>query len=141
MAFNPSSAAGTQLKVSAASPVSYVLVEGVQGITYSGAQKNEIEYTAISDTVKKYMGDLADLGELQFQIAWDPSNAEHAALYANYISASNPNMYFQITMDDAGAAVYTFQGFVKQWQISHQKGTFNAVDVVIRIDGGLNLVP
>lgn len=140
MAFNPSSAAGTLLKVSAASPVSFVLVEGVQGITISGAQKNEIEYTAISDSVKKFLPDLPDSGEAQFQIAWDPSNAEHAVLYANYL-ANNVDIYFQTTLDDAGGAVYTFQGFVKQWGISHQKSAFNAVDVAVKINGALNLVP
>jgi len=141
MAFNPSSAAYTLLKVSTSSPVSYVLIEGVQGLNGSGQQKNEIEYTAISDTSKKFMPDLADQGEFQFQLAWDPSNTEHAALWANFIATTNNDLYFQTTMDDAGGAVYTFQGFVKQFQMSHQKGSFNSADVVIRVNGAINLVP
>ena len=140
MAFNPSSAAGTLFKVSASSPVSFALVEGVQGLTISGAQKNDIEYTAISDLSKKFLPDLPDAGEAQFQLAWDPSNAEHAILYANFL-ANNTDIYFQTTMDDAGGAVYTYQGYVKQWGISHQKSAFNAVDVAIKINGGMNLVP
>ena len=141
MAFNPSSAAYTLLKVSASSPASFSLIEGVQGLTGSGMQKNEIEYTAISDTVKKFMPDLADSGEFQFQLAWDPSNAEHAILWANFISTTNSDNYYQVTMDDAGGAVYTFQGFVKQFQFQHNKGSFNAADVVIRVNGAINLVP
>ena len=137
----PYSAAYTLLKVSASSLVSFALIDGVQGLTGSGQQKNEIEYTAISDTAKKFMADLADFGEFQFQLAWDPTNAEHAILWANFIATGNTDIYFQVTMDDVGGAVYTFQGFVKQMSVSHQKGSFNAMDVVIRVNGAINLVP
>lgn len=104
MAYNPSSAAGTQLLYSTSSPLSYSLLEGVQGITNSGAQKNDIEYTAISDTSKKFMPDLPDLGELQFDLAWDPSNAGHAALYANFLLNDGTVLYLKRLMDDASAA-------------------------------------
>lgn len=141
MAFNPSSAAGTQLSYSATSPPSYALIEGVQGITNSGAQKNDIEHTAISDSSKKYLPDLPDLGELQFDLAWDPSNSGHAALYANYLATDGSLMYLRRTMDDAGGAVTDYVGYVKQFNTSNQKGAFNLAQVVYKITGTPNLVP
>jgi hypothetical protein len=141
MAYNPSSAAGTQLLYSTSSPLSYSLLEGVQGITNSGAQKNDIEYTAISDTSKKFMPDLPDLGELQFDLAWDPSNAGHAALYANFLLNDGTVLYLKRLMDDASAAYTEYVGYVKQFNTSSQKGTFNSASVVFKITGTPNLVP
>lgn len=139
MPFNPSSAAGTILALSASSPVSYVLIPGVQGIQHSGATKNDIEHTAISDTSKQFLADLPDLGELQFDLAWDPSNAEHAALYSNFLSGAT--MYLRRTMDDAGAAITEYVGYVKQFDTSNQKGAFNSASVAFKITGTPNLVP
>ena len=141
MAFNPSSAAGTQLLYSATSPVSYVLLEGVQGIAHSGAQKNNIEYTAISDTAKKYLADIPDYGELTFELAYDPSNAGHAALYANFGAVDGSQIYLKKLMDDVGAAYTEYIGFVSQFNTSSQKGAFNSASVSFKVTGAPNLVP
>lgn len=141
MAFNPSSAAGTILAYSASSPVSYTTLDGVQGITHSGAQKNDIEYTAISDSSKKFLPDLPDLGELQFELAWDPSNAGHAALYANFLLNDGTLLYLRRTMDDAGAAVTEYVGYIKQFDTSNQKGAFNSATVAFKVTGTPNLIP
>jgi hypothetical protein len=142
MPYLASSAAGTQLYISTtSSPVSYSAVPGVEGISGSGQVKNEIEVTAISDTAMKFVADLPSFGEFQFSLFWDPSETSHIALKTNFDATDGSTLQCKVAMDDAGDAEYVFEGFVKQWQVSHAKGQANKLDVVIKVTGGITVTP
>jgi hypothetical protein len=142
MPYLASSAAGTQLSVSTtSSPLSYSAIPGVEGISGSGQTKNEIDVTAISDTAMKFVADLPNFGEFSFPLFWDPSETTHQALKTNYDATDGSLLDFKVTMDDAGAAEYTFSGFVKQWQVSHAKGAANKCDIVIKVTGAITVTP
>ena len=142
MPYLASSAAGTQLSVSTtSSPLSYSAIAGVEGISGSGQTKNEIDVTAISDTSMKFVADLPNFGEFSFSLFWDPSETTHQNLKTNFDATDGSLLYFKVTMDDAGAAEYTFSGFVKQWQLSHAKGAANKCDVVVKVTGAITVTP
>lgn len=137
----PSSAAGTQLAVSAASPVSYASVQYVEGIEMSGQSRNDIDVTPISATAEEYIADVASLGQLAFTLFWDPSDTQHALILANFVATDGSLLAWRVTMDDAGACVYTFSGYVKEFNRRHQKGRANEAGIVVKLSGGITTTP
>lgn len=135
----PSSAAGTQLAVSAASPISYANVTYVEGIEMSGQARNEIDVTPISATAEEFIGDVPSFGQMSFTLFWDPSDTQHALIMGNLVDSVN--LAWRVTMDDAGACQYTFSGFVKEFNRRHQKGRANEAGVVVRITGTITTTP
>lgn len=125
MAYNPSTTAGTVFKLKITG--SYTAVSGVLSIQGSGAQKTKIEYTALSDTGKKYLGGIPEYGELAIEVAWDPGNAEHQALLT---AAQTPNSTsdIQILCSDTGAATVEYTGgYFDAPQLGWDKDAMNKI--------------
>lgn len=136
----PSSAAGRQLKVATSSPVSYASIDGIDGLSYGGSAKPKIDVTAISDTASRTIADIPPIQTLSFTLHYDPDDTQHAALRSNY-EGSGTNLYWEDNMNNTGAYVRRFVGYVEQWDESGAKGQSNQVSVVISIDGGIQSIP
>lgn len=129
---------GSQLKVTiAASPT---LIPGVMNLSFSGAQKTEIEHTAISDTAKKYKGGKPDYGNCTFDIAWDPADAAHQYLLTQFNSAGSTDAW-TLTCSDTGAASVTFSGSLMEWNMSFEKDNVAKVGCRVKLSGGLTVTP
>lgn len=136
----PSSAAGRQLKVATSSPVSYASIDGIDGLSYGNSAKPKIDVTAISDSASRTVADIPPIQTLSFTLHYDPDDTQHAALRANYEGAGT-NIYFEDNMNNTGAYVRRFVGYVEQWDETASKGASNQVNVVISIDGAIQSIP
>lgn len=116
-------------------------VPGVEGLDGPGGDKEEIEVTAISDTVKKYLSGLRDEGEVSFNLFYDPANAVHAAIKSNYDASGNTVAAWKIICSDAGNAEIAFSGYVKTFRFAFQKNTAGMASVAIRVTGAAIVTP
>lgn len=114
-------------------------IPGVQSITGSGADKPLIEYTALSDTSRQYLGGMPGLGEFAFETAFDPSNAMHQWLSTQYESASaTPS--FNIICPDAGAADIAFSGPIIKRDFNFGRDDFGKASWAVRVNS-LTITP
>lgn len=74
---------GTQL-FKVASATTSVEITNIQGGSPPSPQSDDIEITDLSSTAKEYIQGLRDYGEASFEMNWDPANAVHQALQADY---------------------------------------------------------
>jgi hypothetical protein len=130
---------GTQLQLEIATV--FTNVPGVEALDGPGGDKEEIEVTAISDTVKKYLSGLRDEGEVSFGLFYDPANAVHAAIKSNYDASGNTVVNWKIILPDDGAAEIAFSGYVKTFRWNHQKNTAGMANVAIRVTGPAVVTP
>lgn len=141
MAYAPSAVAGRVLSVSAASPISYAEVPGVEGMQYSGGAKNRINVTTIADEAEKSIPGRRGSAQLAFNLFLDPAWATHASLLTNYLDGGGTLLAFQDVMDDAGDKTRTFTGYVEQWDEQADRDGANMVAVVVRVDGDFTDTP
>jgi len=130
---------GTLLQLSISSV--FTTVPGVEGLDGPGGDKEEIEITAISDTVKQFLSGLRDEGEISFGLFYDPANAVHTAIKANYDTAGNTAAAWKIVLPDAGAAEIAGNAYVKSFRFSHQKGSAGMAQVTLRCTGNWTVTP
>lgn len=107
MPYAASTTAGTQLKLDISS--TYTNVPGVQSIQGSGAQKTKVEYTALSDTGKKFLGGIPEYGQLAIVLAWDPADTVHQAILTA-AQAANSTSNIKVICSDTGAAEVAYTG-------------------------------
>jgi len=125
MPYDASTTAGTQLKLDISS--TYTNVPGVLSIQGSGAQKTKIEYTALSDTGKKFKGGIPEYGELSIEVAWDPSDTVHQALLTA-AQTSNSTSNIKVICSDTGAAEVAYTGgYFDAPQFGWEKDAINKI--------------
>ena len=129
---------GSQLTVTISA--SATAVPGVTSLSFSGAQKNEVEYTAISDTAKKYKGGKPDYGSCTFDLAWDPADAVHQYLLARFNSAGSTDTW-GLTCSDTGAAAIAFSGSLMEWNMSFEKDNIAKVSCRTKLSGAMSVTP
>ncbi len=94
----------------------------------------EADTTTLDDTVKKFRPTIAESGEVDMKIYYDPASATHAILTGLMVTpASNQ---WRITFTNTAAGKYTFTGFLTGFKPTGMtvEGNLEA-DVKIRIDG------
>lgn len=70
-----------------------------------------------------------DGGQMTFDLYYDSSEANHAALQTSF--AAKTLRYFKCTLTDGGAEVYTFQAYVSQFDIMADVEGFNIASVTL----------
>jgi hypothetical protein len=117
----------------------YVTIANVSSISISGAAKEQIEATALNDTAKQFVDSLPGFGQVQFSVYWDPADAGHQSLAADFAATNTPR-FWQITHPSSGTiGNMSFTGPVVGF--SKTAGP-NAVDVhefTIQISGALDI--
>ena len=107
-------AKGTQLKVGdGAEPTEgFTLIPEIRSITGPSMSAEVIDVTS-HDTpggFRDKMQGLKDWGVLSFEMLWVPSNAQHLALFADYVSGAQ--RHYTLTVPDADLTTLNFTGFV-----------------------------
>jgi len=139
MPYDASAVAGSELKFTVSAAL--VLVRGVQGITFSGGEKTDIEVTGIDDEDQVFIAGRRGAREMSFQLAYSPSDTTHAAIRANYEANTQTAVAMTIATVDAGAASRAFSGYVKMFEESFDREGFLAADVVIKLTTAITLTP
>jgi hypothetical protein len=129
---------GTELQISISAV--YTLIPGVQSFSGPSGSKPQIEYTAISDTAAQFLAGKPDYGSIQFQVAWDPTNAAHQRLLSQFNTAGSTDS-FKIVCSDSGDAEIAFGGSVDGWEWSFDKDNVALVDVSVKLSGAVTVTP
>jgi|APGre2960657505_1045072.scaffolds.fasta_scaffold03383_9 hypothetical protein len=139
MAYDASSTAGSELKYTVSTVLT--LVRGIQGLSFSGGEKNDIEVTGIDDEDQVFIPGRRSAQELSFQIAYSPSDTVHAAMRTAYEANAVTGVAMTIVSTDTGAASRAFSGYVKQFTETFDRDGFLAADVVIKLTTPITLTP
>ncbi|TWT64239.1 hypothetical protein Pan54_50000 [Rubinisphaera italica] len=109
-------AKGTTLSVEFATDT-YTVIGEVKSIT--GPSFGEVstpESTHLTSAAREYIAGMTGGGTLSFDLHFDPDNASHSALSDLVI---NPAVVgFKVTFADATPAIYSFDGILKNFDIS-----------------------
>ncbi len=94
----------------------------------------EADITVLSDTVKKFRPTIAESGEVDLKIYYDPAAATHSLLTGFMLAPTSEQ--WRITFADSVPSKYTFTGFLTGFKPTGMtvEGNLEA-DVKIRIDG------
>jgi hypothetical protein len=133
------SAAGSLLQFGSSSPVTYTTIPYVMGYTYGGSERPRIDVTPISATATETIADIPGEQNINFDIAYDPDDTQHAALLSAYTNQTL--LYFRDRHDNSGACDEYFTGYVTKWDRSAAKGAARMVAVMVTMTGAVNTVP
>jgi hypothetical protein len=139
MAYDASAVAGSELKYTVTAVLTNV--RGIQGLSFSGGEKNDIEVTGIDDEDQVFIPGRRSAQELSFQIAYSPSDTVHAAMRTAYEANAVTGVAMTIVSTDTGAASRAFSGYVKQFTETFDRDGFLAADVVIKLTTPITLTP
>ncbi len=94
----------------------------------------EADKTTLDDTVKKFRPTIAESGEIDLKIYYDPAAATHSILTGFMITPTSEQWQLQFTNTAAGK--FTFTGFLTGFKPTGMtvEGNLEA-DIKIRIDG------
>jgi len=138
MPYDPFVTDGTKLQVKISSTFSDI--EGVEDLDGPGITKSQIEYTALSDTAKKFKGGKPDNGEVTFNLAWDPADTVHTHLLTSAQTAGSTDE-FKIVCSDPGATEIAFSGNVSGWKHTFNKENVARIAVTIKLSGPFTVTP
>jgi len=139
MAYDASAVAGSEFKYTVSATLTNV--RGVQGISFSGGEKNDIEVTGIDDEDQVFIPGRRSAQEISFQLAYSPSDTVHAALRAAYEANAVTGVACTLASVDTGAASRAFSAYVKQFTETFDRDGFLAADVVMKLTTAITLTP
>lgn len=139
MAYDASAVAGSEIKFTVSAALTNI--RGVQGISFSGGEKTDIEVTGIDDEDQVFIAGRRGAQELSFQMAYSPADTVHAAIRTNYEANAQTPVAMTLVSVDAGAASRAFSGYVKTFTESYDRDGFLAADVVIKLTTAITLTP
>ena len=98
------------------SPETFTTIASAKTLSGPKADSNQIDTTTL-DTAGGYetfiMG-LKKPGTVQFELVWDPQDAQHRGLLADYDGQTLRD--FKIIWPDAGSETFSFSAYVKSWE-------------------------
>jgi hypothetical protein len=132
MAYDAFVVDGSQLQYM--SGTTAVNVPGVLTMGFSGGGKTEIEYTAISDTAAKFKGGKPNYGSFNFELAYDPTDAAHSHVLAQYGSAGSTDQW-KILLTDQSTGTVSFNGSVMEFNLDLAKDSIGKASARVKLDG------
>ncbi len=118
-----------------------VTIEGVLEIGgLVGGAKPVIDMTAINDTRSKSVVGVPGPVTQTLKLAWDPANAQHAALWAAS-AGSQAAIAFKEVFSDAGAAEATYSAYVTSFEMVPEKAGGLIANVTLALSTEITLTP
>jgi hypothetical protein len=115
------------------SPEVFVTVPDVTSISGPDATKSEIDVTDLASTAKEFKGGLADFGRMTVELNYIPGNAVHAAMRADFISASSPVRNWQLLF--VNGKRWDFTAYVASFPGSTQPDSVQKSSMTLRLSG------
>lgn len=116
-------------------------VKGVSNLSFSGGEKPDIEVTGIDDADQVFVGGRRQALELSYTLAYNPGNAAHAAIRANYDAGGAAVVAQTLVSADSGAASRAFSGYVKSFLESFDRDGALTANVVVKLTTPVTLTP
>lgn len=113
--------AGTQLKLDISG--TYTNVPNVLTLTASGADKTSVDVTPISSTATVEIGATTTYGQFDMELAWDPDDTVHQALYTAATTANTTsNIKIQLPSGPTNDVITCTGGYFKfgGWSFDNQ---------------------
>lgn len=112
---------------------SFETIPNVVSFQGPGGQATVIDVTNLTSTSKEKRVGLRDEGQLSLTLHYDPGNTVHQGLIAD--RSARTRQQFQITFSDATPTVWTFYGYVTQFNVQGGVDAVVQASVTIEIDG------
>jgi hypothetical protein len=117
----------------------YDQVLNVASYDVGGAAKEQQEATALEDTARQYVDSLPGFGQVTLTVYWDPGDAVHRNLFADF-SAANTSRFWKIEHPASGTiGDQTFQGPVVGMSESAAPNGVHQRSFTIQISGAITL--
>lgn len=133
--------AGSEFKFTFGSPAALTKVSGVSNVSFGGGERTDIDVTAIDDEDQYTIGGRRARKTLSFTLYWDPADAGHQALLANYDAADSVAVASSIVLADAGAAGLTFDAYVRNFLPKLDVDGAISVDVEMVLSTAITTTP
>lgn len=130
---------GAQLQYDSTGSGDYLAIGQVRDITGPELLSESIETTAHDDNEnnhRTFIAGLNDLGDLSFEIAFDPDSTGHSWLVNTARGAYNT---FRLIFPDGGATTWTFSGILTSLSPSLPVDGLLSADVTIKCSGQLTI--
>jgi hypothetical protein len=133
--------AGSEFKFTYGSPAALTTIAGVTNVAFGGGERTDIDVTAIDDEDQYTIGGRRARKTLTYQIYYDPADAGHQALLANYNAADSTAVACSVVLADAGAAALTFDAYVRNFAMKLDVDGAIAADVEMVLTTNITTTP
>jgi hypothetical protein len=133
--------AGSQFQFTYGSPAALTTIAGVTNVQFGGGERTDIDVTAIDDEDQYTIGGRRARKTLTFSIYYDPADAGHQALLANYNAADSTGVACKIVLSDSGAAEMTFDAYVRNFAPKLDVDGAIAADIEMVLTGNITTTP
>lgn len=134
MAFTPTAAAGSKIEVNTGS--TFVVIEGVEGISEFGADRAWIESVPINATAKYFVADIPDYGEVTLAGERQKSDTGQSFLQATAANTTAAAVPFKVTYSTNDIANFT--ATVGSFKVSGAKGGTVRFSSKIKLSGAVS---
>lgn len=141
MPYSAYAVAGSEFKFTYGSPAALTKISGVTNLTFGGGERTDIDVTAIDDEDQVTIGGRRARKSLSFQIYYDPADAGHQAMLANYNAGTSTAVACSVVLADAGAAALTFNAYVRNFVEKLDVDGAIAADVEMMLTTGITTTP
>lgn len=133
--------AGSEFQFTYGSPAVLTKIRGVSNVAFGGGERTDIDVTAIDDEDQYTIGGRRARKTLTFTLYWDPADAGHQALLANYDAASSTPVVCSILLADSGAATLGFSAYVRNFLPKLDVDGAISVDCEMVLTTGITTTP
>ena len=103
----------TKMYYQAAEEGEFIELEGLMEVPEFGGTPEKIDVTTLSDTIKKYVNGVVDMGDLVFKFLYDNSSAASNYRVLRGFQDSGKAVPFKLTYPDGTSHEFTAQPAVK----------------------------
>ena len=118
-----------------ASPEVYSVVAGVTDFQGPNGQRQVIDKTTLADTTRQKEVGIADMGQITMNLVYDGDEATNTTLWDLFQSGALNN--FQVIFNDSPQEVFSFAGYVLQYQYQASIDDVVRASVTIEISGNV----
>ena len=117
------------------SPETFVIVPDMTAISGPTGSKPRTRVTDFQSTAEQYKPGLPDFGEITVEINYIPSNAVHAAIFANFNTPNPVTGNWQRTFTDG--KTWTFPGYVAGFVSSPDLGGVEKATFTLQVTNSI----
>src|SRR5262245_27685586 len=114
-------------------------ITGIVSITGPDMTKAEIDVTDLGSAAKEFKGGLAGFGVMGCEMQYIPSNATHALIRAEFVSAASPVRNWKLTFPDN--TVWAFAAYVAGMPANIAADNVLRVTLNLRLTGTITETP
>lgn len=111
----------------------YVSIGQVLEAGLVGSSRDQVDMSAFGDSWKDYGAGMQEGAEVTLRIAYDPANAQHTGLKADYDGGTSRSFQYTNTAMPVGNSTATFPALVTEWLWGGTLDGAHEVQVTLKI--------